>query len=85
MTVGKTERYWETLKRELWDRVHPKDLEEARVRVKHFVAHHNHQRPHQSLDGLVPADRFFGVASEVRAAVEAEIAKNELRLALGRS
>jgi len=83
MTVGKTERYWETLKRELWDRVHPEDLEEARARVKHFVAHHNHQRPHQSLDGLVPADRFFGVASEVRTAVEAEIAKNELRLALG--
>ncbi len=63
--------------------MHPKDLEEARVRVKHFVAHHNHQRPHQSLDGLVPADRFFGVASEVRAAVEAEIVKTELRLALG--
>jgi transposase InsO family protein len=83
MTVGKTERYWETLKRELWDRVHPQDLEEARARVQHFVAHHNHQRPHQSLDGLVPADRFFGVASEVRAAIEAEIAKNELRLALG--
>lgn len=82
-TVGKTERFWETLKRELWDRVHPKDLEDARERIKHFVAHHNHQRPHQSLDGLVPADRFFGVASEVRAAMEAAIAKNELRLALG--
>ena len=63
--------------------MHPKDLEDARERIKHFVAHHNHQRPHQSLDGLVPADRFFGVASEVRAAMEAAIAKNELRLALG--
>ena len=83
MTVGKTERFWETLKRELWDRVHPRDLEEARERIKHFVAHHNHQRPHQSLDGLVPADRFFGVASQVREAVEKEIAKNELRIALG--
>lgn len=82
-TVGKTERFWETLKRELWDRVHPKDLEDARERIKHFVAHHNHQRPHQSLEGLVPADRFFGVASEVRAAMEAAIARNELRLALG--
>lgn len=82
-TVGKTERFWETLKRELWDRVHPKDLEEARARIAHFVAHHNHQRPHQSLDGLVPADRFFGVASEVRKALEAGIARNELRLALG--
>lgn len=83
MTVGKTERFWETLKRELWDRVHPKDLEEARARVAHFIAHHNHQRPHQSLDGLVPADRFFGVASEVRKAIEAGIERNELRVALG--
>jgi transposase InsO family protein/transposase-like protein len=82
-TVGKCERFWETLKRELWDRVHPKDLDEARARVAHFVAHHNHQRPHQSLDGLVPADRFFGVESEVKKAVEAAIAKNELLLALG--
>lgn len=82
-TVGKTERFWETLKRELWDRVHPKDLEEARARISHFIAHHNHQRPHQSLDGLVPADRFFGVASQVREAIEKEIAKNELRIALG--
>jgi transposase InsO family protein len=83
MTLGKVERLWETLKRELWDRIHPKDLEEARDRIKHFLAHHNFQRPHQSLDGLVPADRFFGVASEVRAAMTAAIAKNELRLALG--
>lgn len=82
-TVGKCERFWETLKRELWDRVHPKDLEEARERVRHFIAHHNHSRPHQSLDGMVPADRFFGVESEVRAAIEATVAKNALRLALG--
>lgn len=82
-TVGKCERFWETLKKELWERVHPKDLEEARERVKQFIHHHNHQRPHQSLDGMVPADRFFGVASEVRAAIEKTVAKNALRLALG--
>ena len=82
-TVGKTERFWETLKRELWDRVHPKDLEEARSRIRLFVSHHNHQRPHQSLDGLVPADRFFGVADQVRKAMDVAIGKNVLRLALG--
>ncbi len=82
-TVGKCERFWETLKRELWDRVHPKDLDEARARVAHFVLHHNHQRPHQSLDGLVPADRFFGVADEVRKAMEAAMDRNELLVALG--
>lgn len=82
-TVGKCERFWETLKRELWDRVHPKDLEEARERVRQFIAHHNHFRPHQGLDGGIPADRFFGVESAVRKAIEATLAKNALRLALG--
>lgn len=82
-TVGKCERFWGTVKKELWERVHPKDLDEARERLRHFIAHHNHQRPHQSLDGMVPADRFFGVASEVRGAIEAAVAKNALRLALG--
>jgi transposase InsO family protein len=82
-TVGKCERFWETLKKELWDRVHPKDLEEARARVTQFIAHHNHFRPHQSLEGMVPADRFFGVESEVRKAIEATMEKNALRLALG--
>ncbi len=82
-TVGKCERFWGTVKKELWERVHPKDLDEARERLRHFIAHHNHQRPHQSLDGLVPADRFFGVASEVRRVIEKAVAKNALRLALG--
>jgi transposase InsO family protein len=82
-TVGKVERLWATIKQELWDRVHPKDIEEARERIRLFIAHHNFHRPHQSLDGHVPADRYFGVQSEVRAAVEATVAKNALRLALG--
>jgi transposase InsO family protein len=82
-TVGKCERFWKTVKQELWERVHPKDLEEARERLRHFVGHYNHQRPHQGLEGMVPADRFFDVASEVRKAIELSVAKNALRLALG--
>ncbi len=84
-TVGKCERLWESLKKELWERVAPKDLEEARERIAQYFAHHNFQRPHQSLDGLVPADRFFGVEQEVRAAIEKTVAKNALRLALGQA
>jgi transposase InsO family protein len=82
-TLGKVERLWETVKRELWDRVHPRDLEEARERLKHYFAHYNHFRPHQSLEGQVPADRFFGVREEVRRAIEEGIEKNALRIALG--
>ena len=82
-TLGKCERLWESIGRELWDRTHPRDLDEARERLQHYVHHYNHFRPHQGIGGLVPADRFFGVESEVREAIERSISKNELRLALG--
>lgn len=84
-TVGKCERLWGTIKAELWDRVSPKDLEEARARLGHYFAHYNFERPHQSLAGLVPADRFFEAQSPVRAAIEQTVEKNALRLALGQA
>lgn len=82
-TVGKTERFWETVGTEFWDRVQPQDLAEAREKLSHFIAHYNHFRPHQGIDGLVPADRFFGAESQVRKAMEAGLTQNELLLALG--
>jgi transposase InsO family protein len=82
-TVGKCERLWETVGRELWDRVHPQDLAEARERLGHYFHHYNFFRPHQSLDGMVPADRFFGAESDVRQAIETSVSRNALRLALG--
>ena len=84
-TLGKTERLWETVKQELWDRIEPRDLDEARERLGHFVSHYNHGRPHQGLDGAVPADRFFGVESEVRRALESRLEQNELLMALGQA
>lgn len=82
-TLGKCERLWETIGRELWDRAHPQDLADARERLGHYVHHYNHFRPHQGIGGMVPADRFFGAESEVRRAMEASMDANELRLALG--
>ncbi len=82
-TLGKCERFWETLNNEFWTRVRPQDLDEARERLKLFIDHYNHQRPHQGLDGQVPADRFFGIAADVREAIEKSVAENSLRLALG--
>src|SRR5262249_20180586 len=43
--------------------------------------HYNFQRAHQGIDGLVPADRFFGAASEVRRTLQARVAANALELA----
>jgi transposase InsO family protein len=82
-TVGKCERLWETVECEFWARRMPQDLEEARERFVHFVAHYNFHRPHQALGGLVPADRFFGAERVAQAAIEAGVQRNELRLALG--
>ncbi len=81
-TLGKCERFWETIGNEFWTRAKPQDLEEARVRLKYFIDHYNHQRPHQGLDGAVPADRFFGIAEEVREVIEKSVEANSLRLSL---
>jgi transposase InsO family protein len=82
-TVGKCERFWKTLQSELWSRVILRDLEEARERLRLFVAHYNFQRPHQGLEGLTPADRFFGVEKAVEEAMARAVEKNALRLAVG--
>jgi hypothetical protein len=82
-TLGKCERFWETVQNEFWTRVHPQDLEEAKQRIKLFIDHYNHQRPHQGLDGQVPADRFFGIAEDVRMAIEKTVEQNALSMALG--
>lgn len=81
-TVGKCERLWETVGQEFWNRVRPQELSDARERLKHYFNHYNHFRPHQGIDGMVPADRFFGVESQVRKVLEDSIEQNSLRLAL---
>jgi transposase InsO family protein len=82
-TLGKTERLWSTIGSELWERVMPEDLVEARARLSHFFAHYNFYRPHQGIDGLVPADRFFGAEDAVRRTMQTRLEANELSLALG--
>ncbi len=80
-TLGKVERLWGSLWRECLETAVFRDVEDARKRIGHWIDHYNFQRPHQGLDGLVPADRFFGAASEVRKALEARVAANALEIA----
>jgi transposase InsO family protein/DNA-binding transcriptional regulator YiaG len=82
-TLGKTERLWSTVGSELWDRVMPEDLVEARSRLRHFFSYYNFFRTHRGIDGLVPADRFFGAEDAVRKTIESRLKRNELALALG--
>jgi transposase InsO family protein len=80
-TLGKIERFWGTLWRECVEAAVYVDLGDARQRIGLFIDHYNFQRPHQGIDGLVPADRFFGAAPEVRKTLEARVQANALELA----
>jgi transposase InsO family protein len=80
-TLGKIERFWGTLWRECLETAIFVDLADARQRIGWFIDHYNFQRPHQGIDGLVPADRFFDAAAEVRQTLQARVAANALALA----
>ena len=80
-TLGKIERFWGTLWRECVGTAVFLDLEDARRRIGHFIDHYNFQRPHQGIDGLVPADRFFQAAPEVLKVLKERVAANALALA----
>jgi hypothetical protein len=79
--LGKIERFWGTLWRECIASAVFIDLGDAQRRIGLFIDHYNFQRPHQGIDGLVPADRFFGAASEVKRTLQARVAANALDLA----
>ena len=75
MTQGKIERYHRSMKNveKLEHYYYPGDLENA---IKQFVHYYNHERYHQSLDNITPADMFFGRYHEImdrRAVIKVEI------------
>jgi transposase InsO family protein len=80
-TLGKIERFWGTLWRECIETAVFIDLGDAQKRIGLFIDHYNFQRPHQGIEGLTPADRFFGAAAEVKRTLQARVAANALELA----
>jgi transposase InsO family protein len=84
MTLGKVERFWKTLWGEFLVRAQFGSFEEAQERVRYWVQYYNHRRPHQGLDGMCPADRFFEIQQELRKVIEAGIKENAQALALNR-
>lgn len=80
-TLGKIERFWGTLWQECVESAVFLDLGDAQRRIGLFIDHYNFQRTHQGINGLVPADRFFGAAPEVLRTRKARVAANALELA----
>lgn len=81
-TLGKIERFWKTLKEEFLDRARFETFEEAQERIKYWVKYYNHQRPHQGIDGVCPADRYFSVQKELKQVIEKGMEQNAEELAL---
>jgi transposase InsO family protein len=80
-TLGKTERFWGSLWRECLEAAVFQDLEDARRRIGLYIDHFNFQRPHQGIDGLTPAERFFQAAPDVMKTLKERAAANALELA----
>jgi transposase InsO family protein len=83
MTLGKIERFWQTVWREFLSEQVFASFADACQRLDHWVQYYNHQRPHQGIEGACPADRFYGVAGDVEEALKQGCEDNALRLALG--
>jgi transposase InsO family protein len=82
MTLGKIERFWETIWQEFLSRAQFESFEAARERIRLWIKYYNHKRPHQGIEGLCPADRFFEIAGELRKTIESGIQENLLEMAL---
>ena len=80
-TLGKIERFWGTMWRELLEGAIFVDLTDARQRIGHFIDYYNFQRSHRGIDSAVPADRFFRAASDVAETLKTRVAANALELA----
>ena len=57
-TTGKVERWHKTLRREFLDGRVFDSIEHAQAELDAWVHHYNHVRPHQSIGGVAPIERF---------------------------
>lgn len=74
-TNGKVEAFNRSIEAELLDVEEFSSLEEAAEKIAEHVRRYNFFRTHMGIAGLVPADRFFGMAEEARRALEEGLRK----------
>jgi len=81
-TLGKIERFWKTIHEEFLVRAEFDTIESAQERIAYWVKYYNHQRPHQGIEGLCPADRYFSIQKEMKEVLQKGIEENLQELAL---
>lgn len=82
MTLGKIERFWQTIQKEFLQRTQFTSWEEAQQRLAFWIKYYNYKRPHQGIGGLCPADRFFEIQHALKKTLENGVEENALELAL---
>ena len=81
-TLGKVERFHQTIQRELLDKSHFASYEEARQQIQDYMHHYNYERPHQGIGGVCPASRFQGVIGETNR-IESEFLGKDIDFSRG--
>ena len=79
---GKVESLIGTVRRELWEVEEFSDRAEAERRLAAFFEDYNESRAHMGIGGLTPADRYFGRADRVLAAIDAVSRQRQGAMAL---
>lgn len=80
-TLGKIESFWRNIWQEFLAATVFESFDDARKRIEAWIKYYNHQRPHQGIDSLVPADRYYRVANDVKKTIESGCTANALELA----
>lgn len=65
-TCGKIESFWRNLNQECLTKVPLATFEEAQTKIGEYVEYYNFKRPHQGIGNLIPSDRYYGVAGQVK-------------------
>jgi transposase InsO family protein/transposase len=81
-TLGKVERFHQTIQRELLDKSHFASYEEARQRIESYMHQYNYERPHQGIGGACPASRFQGIIGET-CRIESEFCGRDIDFSRG--
>jgi hypothetical protein len=70
-TLGKVESVNRAIQKELIYLHEFRSPEEAKAQISSWIDHFNFRRAHLGIDGLVPADRYFGLHQRALAEVQA--------------
>ncbi|MEK6529084.1 MAG: IS481 family transposase [Nitrospirota bacterium] len=65
-TLGKIESFWRNMYKEFGSRQTITSFEDLQEKLKDWINYYNFKRPHQGIDGLVPADRFYGIEKQMK-------------------